>query len=85
MMKSLKEMDSKKRKEMDSGKGCVKKQRLVSKAKAVSKQFFFKDLFIHERHTERERGRDKGRGKNRLHSGSPTWDLILGLQDYTPG
>ena len=42
-------------------------------------------LFMHERHTERERGRDTGRGRSRLHAGSPTWDSILGLQDHAPG
>ena len=35
--------------------------------------------------TERKRGRDTGRGRTRLHAGSPTWDLILGPQDHTPG
>ena len=39
-------------------------------------------LFIH-RH--RERGWDTGRGKSRLHTGSPMWDSIPGLQDHTPG
>ena len=34
------------------------------------------------RDTERKRGRDTGRGRSRLHAGSPTWDLILGLQDH---
>ena len=43
--------------------------------------FFLKRLFIHERHTER--GRDIGRGRNRLHAGSPLWDLILRLWDHT--
>ena len=33
---------------------------------------------------ERERDRDTG-GRSRLHAGSPTWDLILGLQDHTLG
>ena len=42
--------------------------------------FFFKILFIYERH--RERGRDTARGKNRLPAGSPMWDLIPGPQDY---
>ena len=32
----------------------------------VSSLFFFNYLFIHERHTERERGRDIGRGRNRF-------------------
>ena len=31
---------------------------------------------------ENERGRDTGRGRSRLHPGSRTWDLILGLQDH---
>lgn len=46
---------------------------------------FFKRfyLFIHERHRERERAAETGRGKSRLHAGSPTWDLIPGLQDHT--
>ena len=40
-----------------------------------------------ERESEREREReaDTGRGRSRLHAGSPTWDLIPGLQDHTPG
>ena len=44
-------------------------------------------LFIHERHRERERerGRNTGRGRDRLHAGSPMWDLILGLQDHALG
>ena len=33
------------------------------------------------RDTHIHRGRDTGRGRSRLHVGSPTWDLILGLQD----
>ena len=36
--------------------------------------FFFKILFIHERHIER--GRDMSRGRSRLHAGSLRWDLI---------
>ena len=28
------------------------------------------------------RGRDIDRGRNRLHTGSPMWDLILGPQDH---
>ena len=31
--------------------------------------FFFKDLFIYDRHRERERGRDTGGGRSRLHAG----------------
>ena len=34
---------------------------------------------------DRERGRDTGRGKSRLHTGSPTRDSILGLQDHALG
>ncbi|XP_041592965.1 protein N-lysine methyltransferase METTL21A isoform X3 [Vulpes lagopus] len=34
---------------------------------------------------ERERERERGRRRSRLHAGSPTWDLILGLQNHTPG
>ena len=37
-------------------------------------------LFIE---TEGERDRDTGRGRSRLHTGSPTWDSIPGLQDHT--
>ena len=37
------------------------------------------------RQRERERGRDTGRGRSRLHAGSPTWDLIPGLQDHIQG
>ena len=38
-----------------------------------------------DRERERERGRDTGRGRSRLHAGSPTWDLIPGLQDRVLG
>ena len=38
-----------------------------------------------ERERERERGRDTGRERSRFHAGSPTWDLILGLQGYALG
>ena len=31
------------------------------------------------------RDTDRGREKSRLHAGSPTWDSILGLQDYARG
>ena len=31
---------------------------------------------------ERERGRDTGGGRSRFLAGSPTWDLIPGLQDH---
>ena len=48
----------------------------------IFKRFY---LFIHERHREKERGRDTGRGRSRLHAGSPMWDSILGLQDHTLG
>ena len=37
--------------------------------------FFFKILFIYERH--RERGGDTGRGRSRLYAGSLTWGSIL--------
>ena len=43
--------------------------------------FFFKILFIHERH----RGRDTGRGRSRLHAGSRMRDSIPGLQYHTSG
>ena len=45
--------------------------------------FFFKLLFIYDRHTvrERERGRDTGRGRSRLPAGSPMWDLTPGPRD----
>ena len=47
---------------------------------------FFKDfIYLFMKETERERGRDTGRGRSRLHAGSPMWDSILGLQDYTLG
>ena len=32
-----------------------------------------------------ERGRDTGRGRSRLHTGSPMWDSIPGLQDQALG
>ena len=38
-------------------------------------------LFIHERHTERERGRDIGRGRKQ----APRRDLNVGLDPGTPG
>ena len=38
-----------------------------------------------ERERERERGRNTGRGRSRLHAGSPTRDLIPGLQDHALG
>ena len=34
-----------------------------------------------ERERETERGRDTGRARSRLHTGSPMWDWIPGLQD----
>ena len=42
--------------------------------------FFFKVLFIHERHTER--GRDISRGRSRFPVGSPMWDSIPGSWDH---
>ena len=44
---------------------------------------FFFNIYLLMR--ERERSRDTGRGRSRLHAGSPTWDLILGLQDQALG
>ena len=41
-----------------------------------------KYLFIHKRHTERNRGRDTGRGRSRLHAGILMWNSIPGLQDH---
>ena len=62
---------------------------LSSQGKCLIKRegYFLKifHLFIHERHTERERGRDIGRERSRLHAGSLMWDSILGLQDYALG
>ena len=40
---------------------------------------------MRHREKERESGRDTGRGRSRLHAGSPTRDLILGLDPGTPG
>ena len=40
-------------------------------------------LFIHERQTERKRGRDIDRGRCRLHAGSSIWDWISGLCNHT--
>ena len=37
-------------------------------------------LFIHERHTGRDR--DIGRRRSRLHAGCSMWDWILGLQHH---
>ena len=42
-------------------------------------------IYLFMRDTHRERGRDTGRGISRLHAGSPTWNLILGLQDHDLG
>ena len=48
--------------------------------------FIFKDvIYLLMRDTQRERGRDTGRGRSRIHTGSPAWDLIPGLQDHTLG
>ena len=46
---------------------------------------FLKKYFIYlfMRGRERERGRDTGKGRSSLHAGSPTRDLIPGLQDHT--
>ena len=58
---------------------------------SFSFSFFKKILFIYSwdththTHTHTHRGRDTGRERSRLHAGSPMWDLILGLQDHTPG
>ena len=41
-------------------------------------------LSMKDTERERERGRDTGRGRSRLHTGSPTWDSILGLQGSCP-
>ena len=43
--------------------------------------FFFKILFIHERHTETDR--DIGRGRNRLRAGNLMQDSIPGARDHT--
>ena len=40
---------------------------------------------MRDRERERETRRDTGRGRSRLHAGSPMWDSIPGLQDYTTG
>ena len=48
----------------------------------ILRLFFFKILFIHERHMGGG-GTDTGRERSRLHAGSLTWDLILGVQDHT--
>ena len=42
-------------------------------------------LFAHEKHTERERGRDTGRGRSRLHAGSLMWDSIPGPRGHVLG
>ena len=49
----------------------------------IFKRFIY--LFIHERHREREKGRDTGRGRSKLHTGSLMWELIPGLQDHALG
>ena len=50
------------------------------------KNKFLKDfIYLFMRDIQRERVRDTGRGRGRLHAGSPTWGLILVLQDHTLG
>ena len=44
---------------------------------------FFLRFYLFMRDTERDR--DTGRERSRLHAGSPTWDLIQGLQDHALG
>ena len=43
-----------------------------------------KDLFIHGREREREKGRDTRRGRSRLSTGSPVWDSIPTDPRITP-
>ena len=38
-----------------------------------------------ERQRQREAEAETGGGRSRLHAGSPTWDLIPGLQDRALG
>ena len=47
--------------------------------------FFKKIFYLFIRDTDTQRGRDVGRGRSRLQAGSPTWDLIPGLQDHALG
>ena len=51
--------------------------------------FLLKILFIYSwethTHTHTHRGRDTGRGRSRLHTWSPMWDLVPGLQDHALG
>ena len=46
--------------------------------------FFFKDIYLFMIDMGGA-GRNTGRERNRLHAGSPTRDLIPGLQDHAPG
>ena len=52
----------------------------TSKCLISSLYIFKKDLFTHERHTER--GRDIGRGRSRPPVEIPMWDLILEPCDH---
>ena len=42
-------------------------------------------MIVTQRERERERQRHRQREKQAPYTGSPTWDLIPGLQDHTPG
>ena len=46
--------------------------------------FFFKRFYLFMRDTQRE-AETIGRGRSRLHTRSPTWDSIPGLDPGTPG
>ena len=56
---------------------------LEHKIKKLQNTTHFIYLFMID--IEREREADTGRGRSRLHAGSPTWDLILGLWDHALG
>ena len=59
---------------------------LVSRQQFSFSFFFFKDfIYLFMKDTHREKGTETGRGRNRIHAGSLTWDLIPGLQDHTLG
>ena len=61
---------------------CKAEKRSVVSAHPEVLYISFKKDFIYLFVRDAERGRDTGRGRSRLHAGSPTWDLIPGLQDH---
>ena len=74
--------------QLDHGCYAVRKPLLEPAVPFIFFFFFFKDfiyLFTRDTEGERERGRYIGRGRSRLHTRSPMWDSIPGLQDCALG